>query len=56
MSRSFLVFITLIIAVIVFTQCLTLLIEMNVHVANVMYSAGHNFGNYLKDVFNYSEL
>jgi len=51
-SRSFLVFVTFIVAGIVFTYGLTFLIEMIGKLTNTMYSAGHNLGTYLKDIFN----
>lgn len=51
MSRSLLVIITFIVVGIVFSNALTFLIEMNVQMANTMYSVGNNIGAYLKDIF-----
>jgi hypothetical protein len=39
-------------SVIVLTFGMTSLIEMTVQVCNTMYSAGHNIGIYLNDLFN----
>jgi len=50
--QQVLIVITMIVSIYVMTYGLTVLIEMIVQLCNTMYSAGHNFGTYLKDVFN----
>lgn len=55
MSRSYqqvLIAITMIVSIYVMTYGLTSIIEMTVQLSNIMYSAGHNVGTYLKGVFN----
>ncbi|WP_186580301.1 hypothetical protein [Aquibacillus kalidii] len=49
--QQLLFLITIVLSIYVWTYGMTTLIEMTVQLCKTMYSAGHNFGTYLKDIF-----